>query len=121
MDEDHGVHMIYHGLSQEEGRLQATKAWKEQNSWSSQPITIRPRQMDAPCLPAEVWRMVFGYIGEWKSQRELTYLWMTLRNVCRIFRAEVHAIFEHKHMGFTDLCFHFGQSLHPSNELDGSS
>ncbi len=62
-------------------------------------------------LPPELWGLTLNHLCEWKSQDELTYLWTTLRHVCRQFKAVVEDVFRTQHLPRTFLHFKSGRSI----------
>jgi hypothetical protein len=57
-------------------------------------------------FPPEVWSLTLHNLRDLKSQDELTYLWTTVRHVCRQFMTEVESIFRTQHLPKTFIHIH---------------
>ena len=72
-----------------------TEKIRNQNAAS---LSIASMMQSNIYLPPELWSIVFGHLGERKSQGELRFLWTVLRLVCRQFQEETEALFCTKHL-----------------------
>ena len=59
-----------------------------------------------PALPPEIWSLTLCYLCDLKCQDELTYLWTTVRHVCRQFKSEIENMFRTEHLPKTFLYVH---------------
>ena len=80
----------------------------ELTSWIIQPNELSGLTMSIR-LPSEVWRITLHYLRDRKSQDELTYLWTTVRHVCRQFKEEMEEIFRMEHLPKTWLHFNISK------------
>ncbi len=62
-------------------------------------------------LPPELWGLTLNHLCESKREDELTYLWTTLRHVCRHFKAIVEDVFRTQHLPRTFLHFNSGRPI----------
>lgn len=53
-------------------------------------------------LAPELWSIIIGNLNG-KSQDELAFMWMTIRNVSKHFQAEVERVFKNEHVSKTRL------------------
>lgn len=75
-----------------------------------------------PSFPPELWTIVLHNIRDLKSQDELTYLWTTVRQVCRQFKTEIEDIFRTEHLPKTFLHVHkHAQAPHSTQDGDDRS
>ena len=79
---------------------------------SPKPSTIQTRQTGEVYLPTEVWAEVLRSMKDWTDQEDLRYVWMTLRLVCRGFKAEIESQFHEELIKLTTLEVEFGMPQH---------
>ena len=60
-------------------------------------------------LPPEVWSLTLQEFCCRKTQDDLTYLWTTVRHVCKQFKVEIEDIFCSEHLPKTWLHFDGGE------------